>query len=884
VSGGRRLPTGTVTFLFTDIEGSTKLLRRLGDGYPAILAEHHRILLEAVEAGGGTRVSTEGDAVFAVFPDAPSALGSAVAAQRGLAGRDWGDGTDVRVRMGLHTGQGMVADGDYVGIDVHRAARIAGAGHGGQVLVSDATRALVEQSLPPAVTLMDLGPHRLKDLAEPEHLYQAVASGLRVAFPPLRSLDARPTNLPSQLTSFIGRDREVAEVRRLLSGARLVTLTGPGGTGKTRLSLQVAAESVGDFADGVFFVPLASITDPALVASTVAVSLRIQELGEHAIDEILQEYLRDREMLLVLDNFEQVVAASSLVSALLAAAPRLRAMVTSRERLHLSGEQEYSVPPLGLPDPANLPPLEALSQYEAVALFIQRARAVDPSFAVTDANAPAVAEICVRLDGLPLAIELAAARSRILPPDALLGRLGEKLRLLRGGARDLPARQQTLRDAIAWSYDLLEPDEQRRFRQLGVFMGGWTVDAADRVTGAGPEGDALDELESLVDKSLARATESAQGEPRFWMLETIREFAAERLLDAGEAADVADRHAAYYLAFAERSEPRLTRDAAVLDRVQAEHDNLRAALQWSIDTGEAATGLRIGGALWRFWHLRGHFTEGRAKMAELLALPAATGVARGRGLLALGSLVYWQGDYDMAEASYEEAKALFEAASDDAGAAESAYDLAYIAGVKQDLPLAERRFEEARGLYERVGDELGVANTLMGVALSPWLQGDSSRLREVIDQTIPIYRRAGDAFGLANALSMLARADVDDGLLEEALPNYLESIDLFEEIGDLSGLAFSLDDLAELFFEQKDRERALRLAGAADAMRESLGAAAPRTLVRSFDTLGQALRVMDEAAVAKAWEEGRAMSMEQALAYLRGEPTEAPGPSSGPGA
>jgi class 3 adenylate cyclase len=446
-SSREALPSGTLTFLFTDIEGSTKLLERLGTtDYGRVLERHQAIVREAIGVAGGIEVKTEGDSFFVVFRSAPSAIAATAAAQRALGTGPWPDGVELRVRMGLHTGEGVLApDADYIGLDVHRAARISAAGYGGQVLVSATTRGLVEDALPTGVTFRDLGEHRLKDLSRSERISQLVIAGLPDDFPPLKTLDATPNNLPILVTSFVGRMAEVAAARALLERTHLLTLTGPGGTGKTRLALQLAAESIERFPDGVFFIPLEPVTEPELVAPTIAQALGVQEVGGETIEHRLAEFLRARTLLLVLDNFEQVTEGAGLVSDLLKAAPELRVVVTSRAVLRLYGEQEYPVPPLRVPDPAHLPPLEALAQYEAVALFIARAMAARPDFAVTNENAPAVAQITARLDGLPLAIELAAARTKLLSPQAMLPRLESRLALLGGGgSRDLPARQQTL--------------------------------------------------------------------------------------------------------------------------------------------------------------------------------------------------------------------------------------------------------------------------------------------------------------------------------------------------------------------------------------------------------------------------------------------------------
>jgi predicted ATPase/class 3 adenylate cyclase len=574
------LPTGTVTFLFSDIEGSTSLLQHLGDRFADVLADHRRLLRAAFQAAGGHEVDAAGDGFFVAFHRATDAAAAAVAAQRAMATHPWPEGAQVRVRMGLHTGEPSLTAGGYIGLDVHRAARICAAGHGGQILLSQSTCDLVAPDLPEDVNLRDLGEHRLKDLHRPERLFQLVIPHVFADFPALRTLNNRPHNLPTQLTPLMGREQAVAAVCALLrrEDVRLLTLTGPGGAGKTRLGLQVAADVIDDFADGAFFVPLASLNDAVLVASTMAQTLGIRETGGRLLLESLKDFLRDKQMLLLLDNFEQVVAAAPVVAELLVSCPKVKVLVTSREALRLRGEHEFPVPPLALPDLTHLPALELLSRYAAVALFLLCARAVNPDFSVTNENTPAVAEICVRLDGLPLAIELAAARIRLLTPQAILARLDSRLKLLTGGARDVPTRQQTLRDAIAWSYDLLHETERALFRRLAVMVGGFTIEAAeavchsarDPVMGAGQTlaVDVLDGLESLVGKSLVRPQEASVGESRFAMLETIREYALEKLAERGETGDPAgSRHRAEYRPLGQQSGVSGTRRGVTTSRL-----------------------------------------------------------------------------------------------------------------------------------------------------------------------------------------------------------------------------------------------------------------------------------------------------------------------------
>jgi predicted ATPase/class 3 adenylate cyclase len=640
-------PTGTVTFLLTDIEGSTVLLERLGTAWGATLDTHHELVRSAIEGAGGQRVNTNGDAVFAVFARPPDAVAAAAAAQRALAAAEWPEGVRLRVRMGLHTGEAERAGQDYAGLDVHRTARICAAAHGGQVLLSSATHSLTERALPAGVRLRDLGEHRLKDLSRPERLHQLCIDELPAEFPPPRTLDAWRHPLPVQPTTFIGREREVAEARTLLEGTRALTLTGPGGTGKTRLALQIATESSEAYRDRAVFVALAALRDPSLVAATVAAAVGVQEEAGRPILTSLTERLAGMEVLLVLDNYEQLLPAAPLVGELVAAGPGVRVLVTSRAPLRVAGEREYEVRPLALPDAAGAATPEELAESEAVALFVERARAIEPGFALGPENAAAVAAICTALDGLPLAIELAAARVRLLSPQAILERLGTSLPLLTGGPRDRPERQRTLRGAIQWSHDLLDPDGQTMFRWLAAFAGGWTFEAAEAVCSpaGGATLDTLETLDELVQHSLARRDDGAS-EPRFRMLQTIREFGLERLAESGEEPEIHERHAQFFLTLAEKAGGELTGpgQAVWLDRLACDHDNLRAALRWSVDADRAETGLLIAAAIWRFWQLRDHLAEGEARLTELLDAPSAAAAtpARAAGAKALASIEYWR--------------------------------------------------------------------------------------------------------------------------------------------------------------------------------------------------------------------------------------------------
>ena len=805
------VPTGTITLLFTDIEGSTLLLQQLGEQYSRVLTQCRQLLRTAFQQSHGHEVDTQGDAFFFSFARATDAVSAAVAAQRALASHTWPERLAVHVRMGLHTGEPQRTADGYVGLDVHLAARIMSVGHGGQVLLSQTTRHLVEHTLPDGVSLRDLGEHRLKDLQHPSHLFQLVISGLAADFPPLKTLDTYAHNLPIQPTPLIGREREVAAVLQLLlrEDVRLLTLTGPGGSGKTRLALHVAAELSDHFPDGISFVNLAPFSDAELVVPTIAQTLGVKESATRSMVEQLQAFLQEKQLLLVLDNFEQVVSAALRLSDLLARCSHLKLLVTSRAVLHLSAEHEFAVPPLSLPDLNHLPDLVTLSQYEAVALFIARAQALKPDFQVSTATAPAVAEICARLDGLPLAIELAAARIKLLPPPALLARLGQRLAVLTSGGRDAPERQQTLRKTIAWSYQLLDADEQRLFRRLSVFVGSCTFQAIEAVCAAldtrTPAVSVLDGAASLIDKSLLRQTEQEVAELRFVMLETIREYGREALATSGEAEVTQQAHAGYYLALAEEAEQAWNgpQQAVWFARLEQEHDNLRAAMNWLLEQKEAEMALRLGTALWWFWYAQEHLHEGWNLLER--ALERSEGVAvplRARALWAAGSLAGSLGHVERGEVLCQESLALFREIGDTQGMGDATFHLAHVAFARWDLAAARPLFEESLVLLRETGDKALIAWALGALALVVLYQGEYTTVHPLAEQAREICKEVGDTTGVTMSLMTLARAVFWQGDLVKAHTLAEEGLARASETGITSAEAIALAIQGEITLSQ----------------------------------------------------------------------------------
>jgi predicted ATPase/class 3 adenylate cyclase len=947
-------PSGTITFLFTDIQGSTRLWEVQPEAMSAALSRHDSILRDVIERNSGYVFKTIGDAFCSAFFSAENAVSAAVEAQRALDGEDWPEEVgDIRVRMALHTGVVEERGGDYYGQPVNRVARLLSAGHGGQVLVSERTNSLVGDSLPEQVRAIDLGERRLKDLTSPEHIFQLVITGLPAEFPPLDTLEGAPNNLPLQPTPFIGRAKEVAELEEVLARneVRLLTLTGPGGIGKTRLALQVAADMLDQFPNGAFFVSLAPIDDPALVSNTVAEALGVRESGGQTLLASLKGYLQDKRILLVLDNYEHLLEAAPVAWELLRAAPHLKLLVTSRAPLRVSAEYEHHVPPLAVPSTAYqlagrrpgsrkghaADDFSNLNAFPAIALFVSRAKAANLTFELNEQNASAIAEICVRLDGIPLAIELAAARIKILTPDALLARLGNRLKLLTGGARDLPARQQTLNSTIEWSHDLLNAEEKTLFRRTSIFRGGFSLEALESVCGEvtgygyrvldsedGSEKarpapgdsyplDVLDGAESLVDKSLMyRKEEDAgfllgKGEMRFGMLDTIHEYAQARLEESSEAKEIARQHAGYFLQLAERAEPELMgpRQAEWLARMEHEHDNVRAALKWLHSSAEWEMEGRMAGLMTRFWQRRGYLGEGHRWLTAALEKKADLSPAvRAKALHGLGVMSYEQGDQGEAESCFSEALALRRELGDRTGMMASTNNLANVALYRDDYERAAEFYAEAlalsremnetwaiaftlgnmgwigmnQGDYERAasfyeeglalrrasGDRWGTANSLDNLAWARTYQRNHEEASRLAEESMELFQEMGDKDGISDLLDIQGRAALGRGEYKQAKSLFGEGLTLNQEMGDKSGLALCLMGFAAVAVAQGEGGRAAVLFGAAETLREST---APFQRVYFEPHLAEAQSQLDGQIWERKWQEGKGMSLEQAIEY-----------------
>ena len=835
------MPSGTVTFLFSDVEGSTQLLERHGAAMGRALGRHHELFEQIAEHQGGAIFETVGDAVYAAFGNASSAVAAALDAQRALAAEDWGPIGRLAVRIALHTGTVQRRGDHYFGPALFRVARLQALGYGEQTLLSAVTAGLAADALPADASLRDLGTHRLKDLGEPEHVYQLVHPELRAEFPALKSLGAHPHNLPVQLSSFVGREAEVAELGQLLGQYRLVTLLGPGGIGKTRLALQVAAEQLEAFPDGVFFVDLAPVRDPELVPGAIATSLGLREQPGQPISATLVEHLASRQVLLVLDNLEQLLPpVAHSVAELLAAGPHVRLIATSRAPLRVRGEQEFTVETLSAGDPRRLedqPPA-------AVALFVERARAIRPDLAIDQETGPLIAAICGRLDGLPLAIELAAARLRLFSLTALSARLEHSLPLLIGGATDLPERQRTLNATIAWSEQLLNEAEARIFARLGVFVGGFTLEAAEAV--AGPDlARVLDALSVLLEQSLLRLVDAVAGEPRYAMLQTIREYALERLADRQEAEGLREAHADHYLLLSERARSELDgpEQQAWYRRLDQDLGNVRAGVAWAEVAQSGDQLLRFGAALYPYWASRALFEEFRRWAAAAAPrLQVGSGLNRGKALHAIAFIRAVDGELDSAEALYEQAATLRREAGDLEGALGSLNNLGTIFLARGNVDAAEQVFRNC------ISMQPGSAEATVNLGECAFQLARNAEAEQLFVEALRLFRERGDEESEVYTLGCLCRLAMARGEIEQATDFLAEARRLNEEHGNLHVAHYLNLDEARLLMRTGGVARAARVALGTLKFVNELGDKAETA--DALDLLAEASMRMGDAAVA----------------------------------
>jgi predicted ATPase/class 3 adenylate cyclase len=886
------LPTGTVTFLFTDIEGSSRLWENHGDAMAVALARHDAILREAFEARGGYIFKTVGDAFCVAFPIAIGALEAAVAAQRGLRDEPWQEIQRIKVRMGLHTGSAENRDRDYFGPVLNRVSRLLAAAHGGQMLLTLATEELVRDHLPDGISLRDLGERRLRDLNRPEHVFQVLAPDLPSDFPALRSLEIFPNNLPVQLTSFIGREKEMTEVKRLLGTTHLLTLTGTGGTGKSRLSVQVAADLLDQFPDGVWLIELATIDDSAQVASAIAAPLRVRDEPEQPMLITLTNYLRHKKLMLILDNCEHLVAeCARIAETLLRACPDLQILTSSREPLGIGGERAWPVPSLSIPESwreeiRGVHAAERLTQYESVRLFIDRATAVRPGFKVTNENAPFVAEICWRLDGIPLAIELAAARIRVLSIDQIATRLNDQFRLLTGGSRTALPRQQTLRALIDWSFDLLSEQERILLRRLSAFAGGRTLQAVEAVCSDDKlqDWEVIDVLTSLVDKSLVTVEKSPGKEPRYTFLESVWHYGREKLAEAGESDALRTRHLEYFLRIAVEASPNLlgAQQYIWLERLQPDFYNFRYALDSSLEVdGLAPLGLSLAAALGRFWEIRSLLVEGRELLDRILAHPgnAAPTPQRAAGLGLAGRLAWLADNIEEGAASTAGAFEIYSALGDERGIASIGIDHALYL-------LDARKLDEAKALIlqcEAIAQRLGDKRLLAGVRRVQGVEATGERRYEesllLHEDALALYRELGDTWFCGIVQWAVGITATYLGDFEKARLNFRECLQASLALNNNWAVAYPLEAFAALAVAEGQYARGARLLGAAEALRSEFGISTETTdhpTIREIFARAAGEFIKPELVAAR--KEGRGLTAPEAVAFALEAPPE-PEPS-----
>ncbi len=833
-------PSGTVAFLFTDIEGSTRLAQEFPDTLPAAIERHNEILKKAIESNKGYVFEFVGDAFCAAFESADDAIKAAYEAQFNLNSEEWKDAR-IKVRMGIHCGKCEWNGSNYMGyITLARTQRIMSVAYGGQILLSSDAHGLKRGKIPECISFREFGERRLKDLIQPVRIFQLASSEIPSEFPQLKTLDARPNNLPVQLTSFVGRVEEIKKIKDLLNGTHLLTLAGTGGVGKTRLAMQVAADIIDDYSNGVWIVELADITDPKFLPQAIAQAIGVKEEPKRELEETLKEYLQDKEILLILDNCEHVIdACAKLVEKLLESCQKMKIIATTREILKCSGEQVHHVAPLTLHNPRKKISPEKLTQYEGVRLFVERALSVNPGFRVTNENAKALAEICHQLDGIPLSIELAAARMKVLSVEKISERLSDMFKLLTGGKRTALPRQQTLRAMIDWSYELLSENEKTLLRRLAVFAGGWTLEEAEEVCTDEKldELDILDLLSNLNEKSIVMYSEDKE---RYRMLETIRQYGEEKLSEFNEGNLISEKHLGYYLKLSELAEPNLkgVNQREWLEQLEEEHGNLQAALTWSLKAEKNEEGVRLAAALGRFWLIRGHLSMGRRWMESvLLNGKSVSKPVKSNALNLSGLLAYGQGDYSHAKQLYEESLALRRETDDKKRIAETLSNLGDVAYSQGEYEQANSLCEENLLLQRELGDERSIALSLNTMGMIAYSQGDYGNAQKLFQESLDLRNKLGDKRSIAYSLNNLGLTHFSLGKYEQSEKFYEESLALQRELGNKQGIAASLHNLGLVLFSQKNLEKAKEFYEESLLMHRELGD--KRGISSSLNNLGK---------------------------------------------
>lgn len=867
-------PQGQVTFLFTDLVGSTQLWEVFPEAMHASMARHDALLRQAISSHHGRIVKTTGDGIHAAFASPADAIYSAIEGQKRMQSEEWGETGPLLVRMGIHIGDSQFREGDYYGSTLNRAARIMSIGHGGQILLSAAVHELLKNNLHATFQMLDLGEHWLKGLKQPEKIYQILHPDLPAKFPPLSSFISIPNNLPLQTTEFIGREQEIKTLIQRFSGTRLLTLTGPGGMGKTRLALQTAAGLLDKYMDGVFFVDLTLLNDVTLVPSSIAEELNVKELKTEPILETLKQFLEQKTLLLVLDNFEHIMEAAPLVGELLATGPKVSVLVTSREVLHISGEQVYAVPPLGLPPSGSHIDLQQLASYEAIQLFNNRARAANPGFQITLENAGDIAEICRRLDGLPLAIELAAARVRLFTPKKLLERLSDRLKILTGGARDRHARQQTLRSAIDWSYDLLEPPERKLFVRLEVFSGGRSLEAIETVCGRELEIEILDGLQSLMDKSLIGQEEDFEGQPRIIMLESLQAYAHERHKEYDDWEATLTSHAEWVLAFAEAGEEGLFGQTPGLwaDRLRVEEGNIRAVLERCQDgLLNPEIGVRLAGALRYYWEFTDKLGEGLAWLNSMLSISSELPDAvRAKALSGVGVLSYWRGLWQQSDLYCRKALEVGEEIGDEVIVGEARHFLAHVAQNQKNNDLAVELLTESHHIFLAIDHPWGIQRSRICLADAQRLNQNYALATRNIEEALREQRKKSEDIMLVMLLSNYGNVLNRQGEYQLARDSFLKGIREAQALNNPMMIAYLVDGLAGNAVLSGHPVEAALLMGAAEGCFEAAGV----SLMAAVDQLdhdyylSQIRASLEQGMIKDLWEKGKSMSVEETLAYV----------------